>query len=221
MRDIRTYIHYFFKLLLTIFLFLFVFIFSVKIISNFKLLYYFDIKHLSIEKYTNLNKEQIKSTYDYIVYYINTTKPIDFKIPLLISSKEGIIHFQEVKNLFFKLNYIFFACTLFISFGIYFMKKHRDFSPLKWCSNLLLCSCLLIFTTFFINFDKAFNSFHKIFFNNDYWLFSPQTDPVINILPEEYFLHCSIFILFLILCWSIILRIIYKKNSNLMKCTSH
>lgn len=212
MKNGINYIHCFSKLLLTIFLFLFVFIFSVKVTSNLKFLYYFDIKHLNIEKNTDLNKEQIKSTYDYLIYYINTTTPIDFKMPLLPSSKEATIHFQEVKSLFSKLNYIFFASTVFIAFGVYFMKKHRDFSPLRWCSSLLLSSCLLILITFFINFDKAFDTFHAIFFNNSYWLFSPQTDPVINILPEEYFLHCSILILFLILCWSVILRIIYRKN---------
>lgn len=217
MQNRYTYIQYFFKLLLTISLFIFVFIFSVKFTSNFKPLYYFDIKHLNIEKYTDLNQGQIKSTYDYLVYYINTTKPVDFKIPLLISSKEGAIHFQEVKNLFSRLNYIFFISTLFIAFGIYFMEKYRDLSPLKWCSNLLFFSCLLILTTFFINFDKSFDRFHEIIFNNNYWLFSPQTDPVINILPEEYFFHCSILILFLVLCWSIILRVIYKKSNSSKK----
>lgn len=217
MRNKQTYTYYFFKFLLTIFLFIFVFIFSVKLALNFKLLYYFDIQYLNIERYTPLNRDEIISTYDYLIYYINNPNPIDFKIPLLISSKEAIVHFQEVKNLFGKLNYMLATATLFIILGIYLMKKHRDFSPLKWCSNLLISSCMLIFVTFFINFDKAFNRFHELFFNNDYWLFSPQTDPVINILPEEYFLHCSILILFLVLCWSIILRIIYKglKKTNL------
>ena len=210
MKNYSNYIHYFFKLLLTIFLFLFVFIFSVKVISNFKLLYYFDIKHLNIEKYTDLSKDQIKAAYDYLIYYINSTEPINFKIPLLISSKEGIIHFEEVKTLFAKLNYILFTSTLFIAFGTYFMKKHRDFSPLKWCSNLLFGSCMLIFTAFFINFGRTFDKFHEMFFNNDYWLFSPETDPVINILPEEYFLHCSILILLLVFSCCIILRILYR-----------
>ncbi|KZL93380.1 TIGR01906 family membrane protein [Clostridium magnum] len=214
MRTTHTYIYYFSKLLLTIFLFLFVFIFSVKVTLNFKPLYYFDIKYLNIEKYTNLNIEQIKSTYDYLINYINTPKPTGFKIPLLISSREGIIHFEEVKKLFTNLDYILLISTLFIALGAYFMKKNRDFSPLKWCSNLLFFCCLLILTAFFINFNKSFDRFHEIFFNNDYWLLSPQTDPVINILPEEYFLHCSILILILVLCWSVILRVIYKKINS-------
>lgn len=198
------------KLLLTIFLFLFIFTSSVKITLNFKALYYSDITHLNIEKYTDLNREQIKSTYDYLIYYINTSKPIEFKIPLLPSSKEAIIHFEEVKNLFSKLNFLLFISSISTAFGIYFMSKYKDFLPLKWCSNMLLLSCLFILSIFFINFNKAFDTFHEIIFNNNYWLFSPQTDPVINILPEEYFLHCSILIVFLILLWSLVLRMIYK-----------
>ena len=29
-------------------------------------------------------------------------------------------------------------------------------------------------------------------FDNDYWLFNSKTDPVIKILPDEFFMHCGI-----------------------------
>lgn len=37
-------------------------------------------------------------------------------------------------------------------------------------------------------FDQFFILFHQILFRNDNWLFNPQTDPVIYILPPELFL---------------------------------
>lgn len=37
------------------------------------------------------------------------------------------------------------------------------------------------------DFDAAFTLFHKILFNNDYWLINPFIDPIINIFPEKYF----------------------------------
>jgi integral membrane protein (TIGR01906 family) len=200
------------KSLITIFFFLFIFTSSVKITSNFKALYYFDIKHLNIKKYTNLNKEQIETTYNYLVYYINSTKPIEFKIPLLPSSRKAITHFREVKSLFLKLDFILFISSIFTAFGIWFINKYRDFSPLKWCSNLLLSVCLWMFTIFFINFNKTFTTLHQILFDNNYWLFNPRTDPVISLLPEKYFLHCTIFIVFLILLWSLLLRTVYVKT---------
>ena len=33
-----------------------------------------------------------------------------------------------------------------------------------------------------VDFNKCFILFHEIMFSNDYWIFNPQLDPVINIL---------------------------------------
>ena len=40
------------------------------------------------------------------------------------------------------------------------------------------------------NFDTFFITFHKIIFNNNNWLFDPTTDPIINILTEDFFAAC-------------------------------
>lgn len=42
------------------------------------------------------------------------------------------------------------------------------------------------------NFDKAFVTFHKIFFDNDLWILDPQTDMLINIVPQQFFIDISI-----------------------------
>ena len=47
-----------------------------------------------------------------------------------------------------------------------------------------------------LDFDRAFTVFHTIFFpGKDNWLFDPMTDPVILILPEEFFRSCALLIL--------------------------
>lgn len=43
-----------------------------------------------------------------------------------------------------------------------------------------------------LNFDKAFVTFHKIFFDNDLWILNPQTDMLINIVPQQFFIDISI-----------------------------
>jgi len=186
-------------------------ILSVKFTLNFKPLYYYDINHLKIYNYTNLNKNEIKSSYDYLIYFINSNQKIDFKIPLLPSSKEGSIHFQEVKNIFIKLNYLLYFLLIIIAFGIYNAIKNRIYSLFKWSSNLILIFSLIIFIPFSINFDESFNLFHRIFFSNNYWLFDPNLDPVINILPEEFFLHSALLIILLILLSSIFLKFLHYK----------
>lgn len=41
------------------------------------------------------------------------------------------------------------------------------------------------------NFTKYFIIFHKIFFNNDLWLLDPNTDLLINIVPEPFFVDTA------------------------------
>ena len=105
-----------------------VIIISVKFTLNFKPIYYYDVNHLNITQFTDLNENEIKSSFDYLIYFVNSNQNLDFKIPLLPSSKEGAIHFQEVKGLFVKLNYILYFSIILIAFGVYTAFRKRDFS---------------------------------------------------------------------------------------------
>mgnify|MGYP003420509014 CR=1 FL=1 len=60
-----------------------------------------------------------------------------------------------------------------------------------------------------LNWDKAFVVFHKIAFDNDYWIFDAATDPVITILPDTFFLHCAAMILGLVVAGSVLCLIFY------------
>ncbi len=200
------------KILFSFVISIFILLLSVKVTLNLKSLYYLDIKHLNIESETTLNNEEIKSTYDYLINYINDPKTVEFNMPTLQSSKEGKIHFLEVKNLFKKLNSLLSIFTVIIVFIIFLFYKYKDFSLLNWSANLLLSLCLLILIPFYINFNKSFNFFHKMFFKNNYWIFDPANDPVINILPEKYFFHCAILIVSIVIIGSLILKAFYIKN---------
>ena len=65
-----------------------------------------------------------------------------------------------------------------------------------------------------LNWDRTFVTFHEIAFNNDYWLFDPATDPVINILPDLYFLHCAVMILALVILGSILCAWAYRAEKR-------
>ena len=44
-----------------------------------------------------------------------------------------------------------------------------------------------------------FITFHQIVFRNNYWVFDYRSDPVINILPETFFMHCFIMIVIIVI----------------------
>ena len=50
-----------------------------------------------------------------------------------------------------------------------------------------------------LDFERAFITFHQIVFRNNYWVFDYRSDPVINILPETFFMHCFIMIVIIVI----------------------
>lgn len=183
---------------------------AINFIVSFKQLYYYDIDKLNIPKLSNLSKEEIKLNYDYLIEY-NLSKNVDeFEMPTIKSSNQGKIHFEEVRDIFQNVNKISRICLIISLIGIIIGIKNKDIKILNYTSKALIIIPLVLAIPMIINFEDTFVIFHKLMFSNDYWIFDPRLDPVINILPEEFFFHAGIMILGIVLAVSIILYTIYK-----------
>ncbi|MBE6065219.1 TIGR01906 family membrane protein [Clostridium cochlearium] len=202
------------KILFSLILSLFFILLSIEILVNFKYLYYFDIKFLNLESSSNLSYSEIKSNYDYIIKFITSTKNMDFNIPSFTSSSEGTLHFYEVKNIFYNIKLLLYITGIISIFIIYYSFKHNNFIVFHYSFYILFSVPIVLMITFLLDFNKAFTYFHKIFFNNDFWLFDINKDPIINILPERFFLHMAIFLNILIIVFAVICKKIYKKSSR-------
>lgn len=200
----------------SIFISIGIIILCVNFTLRFKELYYFDIDYLDIESKSNLSKEEIILNYDYLIDY-NLGYEEDFHMPTIKYSKEGKIHFEEVRDIFIKLKQLFVFCSVVGIIGIYKNIKEKNINFIKYISLSLFLLPIVLFVPISLNFEKSFVIFHKIFFRNDYWIFDPKLDPVINILPAEFFLHCGIMILSLIFLSSILLYFIYRFLKNKIK----
>ena len=178
---------------------------------NFRPLYYLDVGLLDIPESSGYPKDEIIANYDALIDYSSPFFKGSLSFPTLESSPSGLKHFEEVKDifiLFYRLSV--FSLITVIMIVIYKYKKN-DINYLAVSS--LTAILLPIITGLFlaIDFDTAFVIFHKIFFNNDYWLFDPKTDPIINILPSTFFLHCALMIIAFILLGSLTLYIEYLR----------
>ena len=183
---------------------------AINFTVSFKQLYYYDIYKLNIPKLSNLSKEEIKLNYDYLIEY-NLSKNVDeFEMPTIKSSNQGKIHFEEVRDIFQNVNKISRICLIISLIGIIIGIKNKDIKILNYTSKALIIIPLVLAIPMIINFEDTFVIFHKLMFSNDYWIFDPRLDPVINILPEEFFFHAGIMILGIVLVVSIILYTIYK-----------
>ncbi|MGX7244227.1 TIGR01906 family membrane protein [Enterococcus quebecensis] len=170
---------------------------AITITINFRLLYVIDIDSLKILDYMSMDKSTLLKNFDQLMAYLNNPFNHTLKLSDFPVSESGAFHFYEVKRLFL-LCYGVLALTIIPS-GIFIFRLiktkriWRLIRPFQWG---------MIIPVFFgvlmaIGFDQFFVAFHGLFFNNDDWLFDPVTDPIINVLPEEFFMHC--FILFFVL----------------------
>ncbi|HBG7877250.1 TPA: TIGR01906 family membrane protein [Clostridioides difficile] len=182
---------------------------------GFKQLYYFDIDYLNISELSGLSKDDIKLNYDYLIDYNLNKNVSEFKLPTLKSSPQGKIHFEEVRNIFQNINKLAKLLLVVSLVGIILSVKNKNIKILKTTSITLIIMPLLLTVPILLNFEKSFIIFHKLLFRNDYWIFNPDLDPVINILPEEFFFHSGMMILILILLVSILLFVMYKLCKSL------
>ncbi len=192
---------------------------AVVITINFRPLYYYDIKHLNIVENSGLTEAVIRENYDTLIDYCSPFFTGELKFPTLAASESGLIHFAEVKNIFVAF-YVLGAITL--AFGIIIIvekHKNRDFSYLLVSAITAIVLPLLLALSLSIDFDRAFVIFHKLFFNNDYWLFDPSTDPVITILPDTFFMHSAIMIILIVVLMSLLFLTIFfiKKQRSGIK----
>ncbi|HBG4972232.1 TPA: TIGR01906 family membrane protein [Clostridioides difficile] len=182
---------------------------------GFKQLYYFDIDYLNISELSGLSKDDIKLNYDYLIDYNLNKNVSEFKLPTLKSSPQGKIHFEEVRNIFQNINKLAKLLLVVSLVGIILSVKNKNIKILKTISITLIIMPLLLTVPILLNFEKSFIIFHKLLFRNDYWIFNPDLDPVINMLPEEFFFHSGMMILILILLVSILLFVMYKLCKSL------
>lgn len=187
---------------------------STMITVGFKQLYYFDINYLNISEQNNLTKEEIKINYDYMIDYNLNKISGEFDLPTIKSSPEGKVHFEEVKEIIQNVIQLLIVSLIITIIGIIANLKNNNIEFLNITSKLVIILPILVSIPMLINFDKTFVAFHELMFDNDYWIFDPSKDPVINILPQEFFFHAGLFIVMLILLSSVILHIIYKRYNN-------
>lgn len=186
---------------------------GVVLVLNLRPIYYFDISLLNIEESSGFSEQIIKENYDALMDYNSPFFQGELKFPTLEASDNGLQHFKEVKQIFVSFYWILLITGILLVPAVFYKKKRDD--SLRFLRNsaaLMLIIPTIVGIAFAVNFDQAFVVFHKIFFNNDYWIFSPETDPVITILPDTFFMHCAIGIIGVMIFSSLVLYLIYRRK---------
>lgn len=184
-------IYYLFGLLL----FIFIFLSTIEFYSLNNNFYFKEYEKNNVYKNIKYSKEDIKHvTYNITKYLKNNQETLYYKN---IFSKKEKKHMDDVKDLFnkgFKIKTIIFSSIIILIF-----MNLKNYNKLIYygAKTLMLSNLFFLFLCFIIslNYDKSFTLFHKMFFNNDLWLLSPKESIIINLLPMEFFIDISIYIL--------------------------
>lgn len=202
------------NILMAVIAMLFILSAAVVITLHFRPLYRWDVAYFDLERTSGMPQEQIMENYDELIRYnsIFSTKELDF--PSLPMSESGKIHFEEVRRIFILVEVICMVTLVLLLAGIVLKHKQKDGMWLKYASLATVLVPALFGLLIAMNWQQFFVTFHKIFFNNDYWIFNAATDPVITILPDGYFMHCAIMILGIVIMSSAVCFVLYKRNAR-------
>lgn len=174
--------------------------------------YYAHIGAMGLAEYTGLSYEQIQQAYDQMMDYCLGLRS-DFAAGVLPFSQSGASHFADVRRLF-RLDLWVLVLSLAVLAVLWIWcrrKKVRPYcfrgrGPGFWGAVGVGAAFLGIGGLAALDFDRAFVIFHSLFFpGKTNWLFDWREDPIILLLPQDFFRNCAILILTLIVVWCAIL----------------
>lgn len=163
----------------------------------------------NIKEATGKNLEELKPITNNLILYLKGGEN-DLLRPHF--NEKEILHMEDVKKLFNLAREIKYIGILITILGFYYFWKNKSLILLSktllyglFSNHILL---LIIGFLAYRDFNKYFTYFHLIFFTNDLWILDPNTDLMIQMLPEEFFVGMATNIMISFLVYLAILQIV-------------
>lgn len=156
--------------------------------------------------FLNLSNAVVLKDYRHLLMYLVQPWP---QPPLHLAGipmTEGAIeHFSDVRHLIITALAIT-GLALFGAYGIIqYEKKTWQLWKLSDPLKNLLALLIVVGMMIIVDFDDFFIKFHYLAFSNMNWVFSPTSNPIINLFPDDFFaMLFGIWWLFTILLLSLI-----------------
>lgn len=157
-------------------------------------------KH-QVLKEVRMEMDELLEVTEHMMDYLRGEEE-DLQITAVVAGEERnffnsreLAHMEDVKNLFLGgltlrrlCMWIFLAAAVFLG-----VRRHLRvlFRAILLGTGIFLAAICLLFAVASTDFTKYFTLFHQIFFNNDLWILDPDTDLLINIVPEPFFINTA------------------------------
>ena len=193
---------------------------SLEIITFSDWVYEYNWTRNQISQNTGIKIDQLNQVSDQIKDYFRDDQE---KLEVLLQqpgkevfnlfNQKEIDHMVDVKNLI-RTTILFerVGLTLLIIFFVFYLFREGYISFYENLKRIILVSFLiwsiLLFLIVFgmiVDFNYTFTLFHKIMFTNDLWILDPNSDFLIMIYPQRFFLEISAAIIILFILINIII----------------
>ena len=183
--------------------------------------YYAHIDAMNLVETSGYTAEEIRESYDQVLDYL-TIPGREFGTGVMPHSADGAAHFEDCRKLFFLNGGVLLASAAVLAFVCVWKRKYGDwslggFSGQFWGAAGAIVLPVVLGGLAALDFDRAFVVFHSIFFpGKDNWIFDYNTDQIIRVLPQDFFMHCAMLIGAGILVFSggVILWELRKRNGR-------
>ena len=178
---------------------------------------------LGLPYMAGISEDELLANYNALIDYNSVFFAGPLEFPTFTMSDAGRIHFEEVKAIFSVFQIALIVSAALTAFCCFLLIKKRRYRFLALGGIFTLAiPAAVVCVMAAAGWDRFFVMFHELFFNNDFWVFDALTDPVILILPDEFFLNCLIRIVTAIVVSGAILFIchgIIKRSGERMSKT--
>ena len=153
--------------------------------------YYRTVQSSDLPARMGMSEEEIIDNYDALIDYNSIFFTDSLEFPSLPMSDNGREHFREVKTIFSAFQIVFIISVIcLVPLCIILLKKRITRFLLVGGILAIAIPAVVGLVMAAVGWDDFFVLFHKLMFNNDFWIFDAVSDPVILILPDSYFLIC-------------------------------
>ena len=173
-------------------------------------LYVFDVRHLGLAEASGLSEDTLLQNYRILIDYNNLWGAKTLEFPDFAMSEAGRTHFAEVRTVFLAFEIALPISFVLVLLAVFLSRLWEDPRYLKWGGIFTLLIPVILGIFSLLDWETTFIKFHQIVFRNDLWIFDPKTDPIINVLPEEFFLHEALLIFGLAILGAVLALVLYR-----------
>lgn len=134
-----------------------------------------------------ISKENLQSDYWQIIKYLQLPWIEQLRLTYLPITKHALIHFREVKSLILVDELVAIISGLSLPILLLKVKQQNQLWRLILPFKLMIVVLIVVGFMGMTDFTNAFIQFHHLVFNNMNWVFNPKNDPVILLMPEQFF----------------------------------